>query len=80
MRPSEALARHRDAVRAYPAFRQRHAAVPWIPAYEMSNALSHGYFRVDPGIVWQTIHKHLPEFAEQVQLLADSDEVRNANA
>lgn len=70
----------RNIDRAYPAFRQRHTAVPWIPAYEMRNALSHGYFRVDLGIVWQTIHKHLPEFAEQVQLLADSDEVRNANA
>ncbi len=70
----------RNIDRVYPAFREEHAEVPWIPAYEMRNALSHGYFKVDLGIVWQTIHNHLPGFADQVRLLAGSDEVRNAGA
>ncbi len=65
----------RNIDRAYPAFREKHTEVPWISAYEMRNALSHGYFKVDLGIVWRTIHKHLPDFAAQVQLLADSGEV-----
>ena len=66
----------RNIDRVYPAFRAKHSAVPWIPAYEMRNALSHGYFKVDFGLVWQTIHKHLPEFSERVQMLVNSDEVR----
>jgi len=31
-----------------------------IDAYEMRNALAHGYFKVDLKIVWDTIQKHLP--------------------
>ena len=68
----------RNIDRPYPAFRAKHSAVPWIPAYEMRNALSHGYFKVDLSLVWQTIHKHLPGFAEQVQLLANGDGMRTA--
>jgi uncharacterized protein with HEPN domain len=29
-------------------------------AYDMQNALSHGYFGVDLEVVWQTIHSDLP--------------------
>lgn len=68
----------RNIDKRYPDFLAKHSEVPWIPAYEMRNALSHGYFKVDLGIVWQTIQKHLPGFAHRVQLLANSEEVRNA--
>jgi uncharacterized protein with HEPN domain len=68
----------RNIDKRYPSFLAMHPEVPWLPAYEMRNALSHGYFKVDLGIVWRTIQKHLPEFAKQVELLTSSDEVRNA--
>lgn len=38
-------------------------------AYEMRNALAHGYFKVDLEIVWTTIHHDLPELAEQIGAL-----------
>lgn len=41
-------------------FAALHASVPWGFAYEMRNALAHGYFTVDLGIVWQTIQNDLP--------------------
>lgn len=36
-------------------------------AYEMRNALAHGYFQVDMGIVWKTIENDLPELNHKVQ-------------
>jgi uncharacterized protein with HEPN domain len=38
-------------------------------AYEMRNALAHGYFTVDLGIVWQTIQNDLPVLQAQVSKL-----------
>jgi uncharacterized protein with HEPN domain len=46
--------------------------VPWSIAYEMRNALAHGYFLVDMEIVWRTIHNDLPGMAEQVQRLLEA--------
>lgn len=40
--------------------------VPRGVAYEMRNALAHGYFTVDLGIVWQTIQNDLPVLQAQV--------------
>jgi uncharacterized protein with HEPN domain len=36
-------------------------------ANDMRNALSHGYFKVDLGIVWTTIQGNLPDLHAQVQ-------------
>jgi uncharacterized protein with HEPN domain len=46
--------------RLFPEFLQAHPQLPLIDAYEMRNALAHGYFKVDLKIVWDTIQKHLP--------------------
>ncbi len=51
------------------AFAAQHAEVPWGFAYEMRNALSHGYFTVDHVIVWQTIQQDLPKLKTQVSNL-----------
>ena len=59
----------RNIDKHFPEFREKHAEVPWTSAYEMRNALSHGYFKVDLEIVWQTIHNNLPEFSAQVRML-----------
>ena len=50
-------------------FAARHSAVPWGFAYEMRNALAHGYFTVDLAIVWQTIRNDLPLLRKQVSAL-----------
>ncbi|WP_251369142.1 DUF86 domain-containing protein [Polynucleobacter sp. AP-Sving-400A-A2] len=38
-------------------------------AYEMRNALAHGYFKVDLQIVWKTIELDLPMIQAQVSKL-----------
>ena len=50
-------------------FAARHPEVPWGFAYEMRNALAHGYFTVDLAIVWQTIQNDLPALQRQVSAL-----------
>jgi uncharacterized protein with HEPN domain len=46
-----------NVAKKQPNFAAQHATVPWSFAYEMRNALAHGYFNVDLAIVWQTIQK-----------------------
>jgi uncharacterized protein with HEPN domain len=55
--------------RHYPEFAAGHPEVPWSIAYEMRNALAHGYFLVDVTIVWKTIQSDLPGMANQILLL-----------
>jgi uncharacterized protein with HEPN domain len=61
----------RNIQRRYPDFANQHSDVPWGLAYEMRNALSHGYFKVDLGLVWETIQTDLPDFAERIRALRD---------
>lgn len=53
-----------------PAFAQMHSQVPWGFAYEMRNALAHGYFTVDVDIVWATITSDLPGLKAQLIALS----------
>lgn len=48
---------------------RRHSHVPWGFAYEMRNALAHGYFTVDLDIVWATVQSDLPGLKAQVNAL-----------
>jgi uncharacterized protein with HEPN domain len=58
----------------HPGFAAEHPEVPWGIAYEMRNALAHGYFKVDLEIVWKTIHQDLPPLATQIgNLLKEAD-------
>jgi len=41
----------RNIEKRYPEFATQYSEVPWGFAYEMRNALSHGYFKVDLEIV-----------------------------
>lgn len=36
-------------------------------AYDMRNVLTHEYFRVDPGIVWETIQLEIPKLEQLLQ-------------
>lgn len=59
-----------NVTKNHPAFAAKHSVVPWGFAYEMRNALSHGYFTVDHAIVWQTIQQDLPTLKNQISALA----------
>ena len=58
-----------NVAKNHPAFATAHAGIPWGFAYEMRNALSHGYFTVDHAIVWQTIQNDLPKLRGQISAL-----------
>jgi uncharacterized protein with HEPN domain len=55
--------------RHHGGFTSQHPEVPFNFAYEMRNALAHGYFKIDLEIVWKTIHNDLPSLHEQVRKL-----------
>lgn len=64
----------------YPGFAASHPELPLASAYQMRNAVAHGYFKVDLEIVWKTIHSDLPDLHALVQTcvksLADSDDLK----
>jgi len=63
----------RNIERYHPSFAAEHSDIPWGIAYEMRNALAHGYFMVDMEIVWKTIQNDLPYMAEQILRLSKAD-------
>ena len=52
--------------KGYPEFAGAHPELPFSSAYQMRNAVAHGYFKVDFEIVWKTIHCELPELHARV--------------
>lgn len=58
----------------YPDFAARHPELPLAFAYQMRNAVAHGYFKVDYEIVWKTIQSNLPVLQGQVRdIIANVD-------
>ena len=55
--------------RVDPEFAAEHDEIPWDVMYAMRNRVSHGYFKVDLEIVWNTIQNDLPGLHRQVQTL-----------
>lgn len=53
--------------RYYQDFAKLHPELPLIFAYEMRNAVAHGYFKVDLEIVWKTIKNDLPVLEQQTK-------------
>lgn len=51
----------------YPSFVTDHPELPLSSAYQMRNAVAHGYFKIDFEIVWKTIHGELPALHKQIQ-------------
>ncbi|MCX2863582.1 DUF86 domain-containing protein [Paucibacter sp. PLA-PC-4] len=59
----------RNIERHCESFALAHPELPLAVAYEMRNALAHGYFSVDLRIVWKTIHADLPHLQNLVRTL-----------
>ncbi|SAK47086.1 hypothetical protein AWB75_01019 [Caballeronia catudaia] len=60
----------RNIRRYFPTFAAQHPEVPFQSAYEMRNALTHGYHKIDLGILWVTIREDLPALGRQFESLA----------
>lgn len=61
-----------SVLRHHAPFAATHGHIPWNVAYEMRNALAHGYFKIDQGIVWRTIETDLPALSESVNAALNS--------
>ncbi len=61
-----------NIARHHAQFANSHPEVPWHFAYEMRNALAHGYFKIDQNIVWRTIQNDLPDLRTALRAVADS--------
>ncbi len=51
----------------YLEFVRVHPELPLTSAYQMRNAMAHGYFKVDFELVWKTICNDLPTFYKLVK-------------
>ena len=58
----------------YPEFAVAHPELPLAFAYQMRNAVAHGYFKVDLEIVWRTIQSDLPGLYQQVSQIVEGFE------
>jgi len=58
--------------RDYPEFAAAHPELPLAFAYQMRNAVAHGYFKVDLEIVWKTLQNDLTGLHAQVQEIRQS--------
>jgi uncharacterized protein with HEPN domain len=59
-------ASHNIEVR-FPEFASAHPELPLAFAYQMRNAVSHGYFKVDLEIVWNTLQNDLPDLHTHIR-------------
>ncbi|MEP6778807.1 MAG: HepT-like ribonuclease domain-containing protein, partial [Gemmatimonadaceae bacterium] len=48
-------------------FRERHAEIPWRLIIGMRHHLVHGYFDIDPDVVWAAITERIPELKGDVE-------------
>lgn len=56
----------RNIERRHPEFLAAHSDLPLLDAYDMRNALAHGYFKVDFELVWDTVQQDLPKLHERI--------------
>jgi uncharacterized protein with HEPN domain len=53
----------------FPEFVAAHPELPLTSAYQMRNAVAHGYFQVDFKILWKTIQRDLPDLHTKVEAI-----------
>lgn len=49
-----------------PSVRENYQEVPWSGLARMRDKLIHGYFGVDPEVVWQSLHEDLPPLQDSM--------------
>jgi uncharacterized protein with HEPN domain len=50
-----------------PEFDRKHPGARLVNAYSSRNRLSHGYFSIDPGILWVTVSRSVPATVKAVK-------------
>jgi uncharacterized protein with HEPN domain len=61
-----------QAVKSLPVdFRSAHPEVSWREAAGTRDVIVHEYFRIDLGLIWDTVHSDLPTLKAHVQRIID---------
>jgi uncharacterized protein with HEPN domain len=55
-------------------FRQEHPEVPWRKMVALRNRLIHGYFEIDPDIIWETLTESVPPVVEPLERIVQTVE------
>lgn len=55
----------------HPSFIEQHPDIPWRGMRGMRNRIAHGYFDVNPEVVWETVQTALSELLLQLRELGD---------
>lgn len=58
-----------NLLKLYPEFARLHPEIQLSSAYQMRNALIHGYTTVDLNLVWQTVSTNIPALKRQLMAL-----------
>ena len=56
-----------------PEVRRRHPEIPWEQMRQIRNIVVHEYFRLDVGILWQTITENLPPLLPLLQKILEQE-------
>jgi uncharacterized protein with HEPN domain len=57
-----------------PEVRRRHPEIPWEQMRQIRNIVVHEYFRLDVGILWQTITENLPPLLPLLQKILEQEQ------
>jgi uncharacterized protein with HEPN domain len=57
-----------------PVIQNRYPEIPWQQMAGMRNRLIHGYFDVDPDMIWQTVTAELPPLIEQIEHIIEKEQ------
>ena len=51
------------------ALTSRHPLIPWRRVVDLRNLVAHRYFALDPHLLWETIHEHVPVLLTEVEIM-----------
>ena len=67
-----------EAARALPEdIRAMAPEIPWPKIIDMRNVLVHSYFEIDTEIVWNTVHREIPQLKPAIETLLERLEREN---
>jgi len=55
--------------------KKKYSNIPWKNIIGMRNRLIHGYFDIDPDIVWQTIKKDIPDLLRDIEIIIIKEKI-----
>jgi uncharacterized protein with HEPN domain len=55
------------AVKIPEEIKSQHNDIDWRGMIGMRNFIAHGYFKIDPKIIWDSIHKDLPPLLDKIK-------------